>query len=392
MKPLLLLLITLTVALETSADEVRVSSRDQLIEAVQNAKPGARILIAPGTYHGGLSFNQIQGEKGSPIVVAASDPKRPPVIKGGTTCIQLSAPSYVELHNLVLIEATGNGLNIDDGGSYESPAHHLVLRNLAIRDIGPKGNRDGIKLSGVNDFVVESCTVERWGDSGSGIDMVGCHDGKIIGCDFRHEGTESANGIQTKGGSKNILIKHCRFEDAGGRSVNVGGSTGLPYFRPKAVSYEAKDITVEDCTFIGSMAPIAFVGVDGAVVRYNTIYRPKNWVIRILQETRGSDFVPCRNGTFTHNVIAFRSSELRSVVNVGPGTAADTFTFASNHWYCLDDPKSSDRLSLPVEETGGTYGIAPLFQDERNGDLRLEQSSPVRDAGVRRTTDATGPK
>jgi hypothetical protein len=140
------------------------------------------------------------------------------------------------------------------------------------------------------------------------------------------------------------------------------------------------------------MAPIAFVGVDGAVVRYNTIYRPKNWVIRILQETRGSDFVPCRNGTFTHNVIAFRSSELRSVVNVGPGTAADTFTFASNHWYCLDDPKSSDRLSLPVEETGGTYGIAPLFQDERNGDLRLEQSSPVRDAGVRRTTDATGPK
>ncbi len=134
-----------------------------MIEAVQNAKPGARILIAPGTYHGGLSFNRLHGEKGSPILVAASDPKRPPIIKGGTTCIQLSAPSYVELRNLVLVEATGNGLNIDDGGSYENPARHVVLRNLTIRDIGPKGNRDGIKLSGVNDFVVDSCTLERWG-------------------------------------------------------------------------------------------------------------------------------------------------------------------------------------------------------------------------------------
>ena len=171
--------------------------------------------------------------------------------------------------------ATGNGINIDDGGSPDTPAHHVVLRGLVVRDIGPTGNRDGIKLSGVDDFRVEGCTVERWGDRGSGIDMVGCHRGEVVGCTFRHGDRQGDNGVQAKGGSGEIMIRRCRFEHAGQRAVNLGGSTGLAYFRPRPQGYEAKDITVEDCTFVGSMAPVAFVGVDGAAVRHNTIYRPR---------------------------------------------------------------------------------------------------------------------
>ena len=54
----------------------------------------------------------------------------------------------------------------------------------------------------------------------------------------------------------------------------MGGSTGMNYFRPKGARYEAKDIRVEGCVFVGSDAPVAFTGVDGATFRYNTIYRP----------------------------------------------------------------------------------------------------------------------
>jgi hypothetical protein len=383
MKRVLLLFVILAVASTLSAQEKTVSTRDELTRAIQNAKPGTTILIAPGTYRGGLSFIQLRGAKDKPIVLAASDPKRPPVFEGGASCFHLTDPSYVELHNLVLMEATGNGLNIDDGGSYSSPAHHVVLRGLTIRDIGPSGNRDGIKLSGVDDFRVESCIVEQWGSSGSAIDMVGCHDGRVVGCTFRHKNADSGSGIQTKGGSKNIAIQRCRFENAGGRAVNIGGSTGLSYFRPRPSGYEAKDITVEDCTFIGSMAPVSFVGVDGAVVRYNTIYRPTRWIVRILQETRGSDFVPCRNGSFTNNIIAFRSEELRTAVNVGAGTAAETFKFEKNHWYCIDIPQRSNRLSLPVKEVDGNYGQDPQFVSEGEGTLRLKKTNPVQDAGVR---------
>jgi hypothetical protein len=213
--------------------------------------------------------------------------------------------------------------------------------------------------------------------------MVGCHDGVVSGCTFRYRGDVEANGVQTKGGSRDIVIQRCRFENAGSRSINIGGSTGLEYFRPKVDGYEAKDITVEDCTFIGSSAPICFVGVDGAIVRFNTIYRPERYVLRILQQSQGSQFVPCRNGVFSNNLIAFRSDESRGTTNIGDGTAPDTFKFTDNHWYCIDRPDRSSRLSLPVKETGGSYGTDPQFVNAESGQLRLKDTTPVRDAGVR---------
>jgi hypothetical protein len=101
---------------------------------------------------------------------------------------------------------------------------------------------------------------------------------------------------------------------------------------------------------------VGFVGVDGAVVRFNTFERPGRWVLRILQETREPGFVPCRNGEFTDNTIAFESSSWGTGgVNIGGGTAPDTFKFARNWWYCIDNPARS-RPTLPTPETGGVYG------------------------------------
>src|SRR6185503_2470517 len=105
-----------------------------------------------------------------------------------------------------------------------------VLRRVIVRDVGSDGNHDGVKLSGLDDFKVEECTVERWGKRGSAIDMVGCHQGVIRGCTIREGDETGANGVQMKGGSRDISLRACRFENAGGRAVNLGGSTGLPYF------------------------------------------------------------------------------------------------------------------------------------------------------------------
>jgi hypothetical protein len=367
----------------TAADD------DHLRRALAEAVPGTTIRIASGTYRGGLFARGLRGEPGKPIVLAAANPGRPPVIEGGNYGLHLSDPAYVELHGLVIAKIRGNGLNIDDGGSYDSPAQHILLKGLVIRDIGPDGNRDGIKLSGVDDFRVEDCTVERWGSGGSGIDMVGCHRGTITGCTFRHKGEIGGNGVQAKGGSSRILITGCRFEHAGSRAINLGGSTGLAFFRPRPQGYEAKDLTVEDCTFIGSQAPVAFVGVDGADVRHNTIYRPRRYALRILQETTGTGFVPSRNGRFTDNLIAFRSGEMTLPVNIGPGTAPETFVLARNAWYCLDAPERS-RPGLSISEADGVYGVDPRFQDGERGDLRHRTDGPAGRVGAR--TKDIGPK
>lgn len=386
MIPLLILVVGFTPSASTTSwdegTDVTVDELGQLRRALADAGPGTTIRIAPGTYDGGLDGRGLGGEPGRPIVIRAADPSRPPVLRGGAAGLHLSGVTHLELHDLTVEGATGNGINIDDGGSPDTPTHHILLKGLVVRDIGPRGNRDGIKLSGVTDFRVEGCTVERWGDGGSGLDMVGCVRGEIVGCTFRHGDAVGDNAVQAKGGSRDIRIAGCRFEHAGHRAVNIGGSTGLAFFRPRPEGYEARDVLVEDCTFIGSMAPVAFVGVDGATVRHNTIYRPARWALRILQETREPGFVPCRNGRFTDNLIAFRSDELVVPVNVGPGTAPETFALARNAWFCLDAPERSRPL-LPIAESDGLYGVDPRFVDPESGDLRLRPGGPAGDRGAR---------
>lgn len=343
----------------------KVSDDASLRAAIREARPGTRIAIAAGRFQPGVFVRNLRGTAAEPIAIEGADLKNPPLFEGGSVAWQLSDCEYVTLRNLSVRGQRQNGINIDDGGTFDTPAHHITLEDLRVAEIGPTGNFDGIKMSGVDDFVVRCSTVEGWG--GQAIDMVGCHRGLIEDCTFRgREGFSQDTGPQTKGGSSEITIRRCLFLGAGGRAVQLGGSTGMNFFRPKGARYEAKDIRVEGCTFVGSDAPVAFTGVDGATFRYNTIYRPTRWVLRILQETTAPGFAACRNGRFEHNLIVFRRSQLNAFVNVGPNTRPETFTFADNWWFCEDRPEAS-RPQLPAAETGGVYGIDPkLAAPDRN--------------------------
>jgi hypothetical protein len=219
---------------------------------------------------------------------------------------------------------------------------------------------------------------------------VGCRRGTIERCTFRHDGTSArGSGVQAKGASQDVAIRRNRFEHAGSRAVNVGGSTGLAYFRPPLAEwhgerYEAKDVRVEGNTFVGADTPVAFVGADGGVFRFNTVYLPGRWALRILQETREPGFVPCRNVEVTDNLFVFRSDAwAEGGVNRGPGTEPASFRFARNVWYCVDTPaRTRALLRLPAEEQDGLYGQDPRFRDAAAGDLTLLPGSPAAKAGA----------
>lgn len=329
---------------------VRVDSVPALRQALANAKPGTTILIATTIYDQPLYAENIHGTAEKKIIIRGADPGRKPQFKNW----QLSSVSHLEISHIQFVGARSNGLNIDDGGK-GSASHHIRIHNVTVADL-PKGNHDGIKLSGVEDFSIEESTIMRWG--GSGIDMVGCHRGTIDRVIFRDGGD---NGVQAKGGTSDIKIRRSWFFSAGQRGVNLGGSTGLEFFRPLGAKYEAKNLTVEGCVFDGGVAAVAFVGVDGATVRFNTIHRPERWAFRILQETTAPGFVPCRNGRFEDNLIIFSSDRWASGgVNIGGNTAPETFRFVRNHWFCSDRPSAS-RPQLPTSELNAVYGIDPQF-------------------------------
>lgn len=341
------------------------------------AQPGDTLLLHDGTYPGGLYIANLKGLPDQWITIRNA-PGATVVFEGGNNAVQFTDPAYLHIEGLIFQHQTGNGLNMDDGGSYDTPAHHIILEGCVFRDMAVSGNNDLLKLSGLDYFEVRSCQFQNGSAGGSGIDMVGCHFGTISGNRFENMGS---NAIQSKGGCENLRIAGNFFKNCGQRTLNIGGSTGLEFFRPDTAHFEAARIQVFSNIFLGSVAPIAFVGAVEVDVAHNTIYRPDKWAIRILQETVDtSRFLPCGNNLFRNNIVVLSNAN-PVVTNIGPYTAPETFTFSNNLWFQADNPNWSGP-NLPVTETNPVLNQDPLLEDPVQENFSIPPGSPAAGQGL----------
>lgn len=344
--------------------------------AARAAVPGDTILLHSGTYTGDQSLQGLQGKPGKWIYIIA-EKNGAVLFKGGTSAWKGSDIAYLHIEGVVFSGQTGNGLNVDDGGSYASPSHHIVFRHCVFRDMAATGNNDLLKLSGVDDLTIRQCTFLNGSPGGSGVDMVGCHNSLILQCRFENTG---ANALQMKGGSSHIRVEACVFKNAGSRAINLGGSTGQAFFRPANAAWEAADLKVYSNVFIGSEVPVAFVGCVRSEVVNNTIYKPKRWVIRILQENKDTvRFVKCADNTFRNNIICI-DGQLRTACSIGAGTAPESFTFSNNLWFHTGNG-SWPGPQLPASEKNGLTGKDPLFRNAGKEDFDITVGSPAARAG-----------
>jgi hypothetical protein len=349
--------------------------------AMRDAAPGTRVVLAHGRHAPIGSLADLRGEPGAPIAIIGAEGS---IIDGRLTDevmagLHLSNPSYVVVEGLTVENAYPHGISIDDGGDYSTPAGPIVLRGLTLRNIGRGGNNDCLKMSGVDGFQVLESEFENC-DEGEAIDMVGCHRGFISGNTFRKT---PLTALQTKGGSSDIVIHGNRFIEVTARSVNLGGHTGAPYFRPLDAPFEAARIQVLSNIFYRSGdTAIAFTGCVECLAAHNTIIDPQRHVVRLLEEHPDREIG--RAGRFINNLVVFKANDVRELVSAGANSRPEAFARGGNLWYARDRAQFTEPTHdrrFPPEE-GSLRGANPAFVDTATGDYRVQDDSPAAAAGL----------
>lgn len=345
------------------------------LEAAANVISGGdTLLLESQVFDDGSQFlYDLIGTQNQPIVILAQEMHQA-IFQGGTESIHLVRCHYVEINGIVVQGQSGNGMNIDDGGDFSVPSKHITIRNCIFQDMAASGNNDLLKMSGVDSFLIENCTFLNGGAGGSGVDFVGCHYGTVQDCLFDNAGT---SGIQNKGGTQHIRIQRNYFTNISQRALNLGGSTGLQFFRPPLTdpienAFEAADIEVYSNIFHGCWAPIAYVGAVRVKVVNNTFYKPENWVIRILQETTEPGFLTCAENEFSNNIIYL--PEDLTEVNIGPNTDPASFILTNNLWF--NEADANWAPTLPVNDMDQIIDD-PNFVDQAANDFKLQNTSPA---------------
>ena len=341
--------------LPAGAREVEVRTVESLRAAARAAAPGDRIRVAPGTYAGGCYIESVHGTAAAPVRIEARDPANPPVFQGGDVPFHLNACSHLVVDGLVATGGVENNVQVDF-------SHHLVLRRVASRAVAGRGNCDGIKMPGVTDFLFHDCAVETWGAEGSAIDMVGCARGLLMKCRFAYPGLkgQTANALQPKGGTVGLGVFRCRFDDASHRALQFGGSTGEAFFHQKNrdAGYEGMDMVAMGNVITGGGAAAAFVSCTRCDVEYNTIVRPRQFVLRILRE---GGMKPTAGNAFARNLVVY--GRLAEIANVGGDVDARSLRFAENYWFNDADPARSVP-ALPAPEVSPAGGADPRLDAE----------------------------
>jgi hypothetical protein len=154
-------------AVTTMAETVVVKDSAELKSALASLKAGSKVKIAHGDYPGGFHVSGVDR-----VTLEALDETNPPHFKGGANGFQFSRCNDLSLRHIKISGQSGNGLNLDDGGQFDAPVTGITLEGIEISDIGPRGNHDGIKCSGLKQLTIRDCVITGWGGKASTLSAV----------------------------------------------------------------------------------------------------------------------------------------------------------------------------------------------------------------------------
>jgi hypothetical protein len=143
------------IALPTAERIIKVATNTQLNDAIQNAQPGDRIVIADGSYNG-LNLVGLKGTEDKPIVFTAENP-RSAIISGSASGrnARLSDCEYLEFHNMRFTGGSVWGFTMGPAYSTDSTlgCRHIRIIGCEIDGAGQvllkvNGNSSHIQIIG----------------------------------------------------------------------------------------------------------------------------------------------------------------------------------------------------------------------------------------------------
>jgi poly(beta-D-mannuronate) lyase len=151
-----------------SAENIRkVNSIATLQQAINNAKPGDRIIVANGTYSTNESIIiSKQGTAGQPVIIEAENTGRAEI--SGTNGFQISSPSsYIIINGFRFTHKTGT-FRIETGAT-----HCIVTRNIfECVPAGTPGSKPYLNIAG-DDNEISFNTFQNKKDEGQMISVQG---------------------------------------------------------------------------------------------------------------------------------------------------------------------------------------------------------------------------
>lgn len=115
-----------------SAEEMRADP-DNYKRQISRLKPGDTLLFSPGVYRQGIFIDGRNGRPGKPITLAGIGGRPIFLARPGQDTVVLHDSSYITLRNL---EIDGRGVMVNGVQASGNFAHHIVLEDLLIHNLG----------------------------------------------------------------------------------------------------------------------------------------------------------------------------------------------------------------------------------------------------------------
>jgi hypothetical protein len=292
----------------TTAQKITTPKRT-IKSGITCLKPGDTLYIRSGTYAETINLGTKTGTAGSYIKIAS--------YSGEKVTIQ---PTGYALPPRSFVYEVYEGLILDGArapNKYSnhvvSPSHHVIFRNLEIKNW--KGN--GF-LVGANDVQILNCKIHH---------QVSVDSNRWYGIYFHHgangviEGNEIYNnpggGIQAYPGTiSNLIIRRNRiYYNNTMTTSNVGG---IIVYRGSGVSISgvqiSNNVLYKNSTYGGTSAGIQVNGPAGTKIWNNTLYGNKGWGI-IISNNATTDTIVQNNIAFANTSGQISNSGTRTILN-----------------------------------------------------------------------------